>query len=457
MISIVCVYSNERTLREVLLESLQRQTVEFQLITIDNTGNKYRSAAEALNHGGREATGKYLMFVHQDVGLSSDSYLETVETVLDTLPDVGVAGRAGRSEENPDIRVPPGPSLLAPWEVADWVQPGHELGVIQGDHQPTVVQTLDEAILIVPKSVFSRMQFDADTFDGWHCYGADYCLCVRKLGLRAYRLPFPQELLCCHMTAGANTEGLLKYQWRLYQKHRKHHRRIYATTGDISGWTLILATVRQTLRSPSRKIFPRWNTILKRELSGCETLLDLGCGWNSPVGSCGIPFSMGIESHRPYLDLSKRRNIHSQYALADVRSIEFHPRSFDAVVAINPLDRMSEEDGRILIKKMETWARKRVVVVTRNERPCQNGPMGEGKAGWKADELGDLGFRVFGINGLRRLGGPDSADSRILGTTLLHRIIVDLSQKVTYHCPSVAFELLAVKEVCANDIVNGST
>ena len=56
MISIVCVYNNERLLADFLLDSLNRQTVHYELITIDNTENQFASAAQALNCGGRRST-----------------------------------------------------------------------------------------------------------------------------------------------------------------------------------------------------------------------------------------------------------------------------------------------------------------------------------------------------------------------------------------------------------------
>ena len=71
MISIVCVYNNERLLADFLLDSLSRQTVHYELITIDNTENQFTSAVQALNCGGRKARGKYIMFVHQDIRLCS--------------------------------------------------------------------------------------------------------------------------------------------------------------------------------------------------------------------------------------------------------------------------------------------------------------------------------------------------------------------------------------------------
>ena len=45
MISIICVYNNQEILEEYLLNGLEYQSNNFELILIDNTDNKYKSAA----------------------------------------------------------------------------------------------------------------------------------------------------------------------------------------------------------------------------------------------------------------------------------------------------------------------------------------------------------------------------------------------------------------------------
>ena len=67
MIPAVCVSSNEQSSDNVLVKSLENQTVGFELIALDNREGRYRSAAEALNYGGEQAKGDYIMFVHQDM------------------------------------------------------------------------------------------------------------------------------------------------------------------------------------------------------------------------------------------------------------------------------------------------------------------------------------------------------------------------------------------------------
>ena len=147
MISIVCVYNNERLLADFLLDSLSRQTVLYELIMVDNTENQFRSAAQALNWGGRKARGKYIMFVHQDIRLCSNEWLLNAERMLDSLRNLGVAGVAGRRE---------GGCILA--NLKNGTPPtaaGTQIGA-----EPVAVQTLDECLTIVPRDVFKVLQFD---------------------------------------------------------------------------------------------------------------------------------------------------------------------------------------------------------------------------------------------------------------------------------------------------------
>ena len=98
MISIVCVFNDWEVLERFLLRSLDTQTAPYEMHLVDNTNGRFKSAAEALNFGGQQATGKYIMFVHQDVYLASTVWLESVENTLDTLPKLGIAGVAGKTK-----------------------------------------------------------------------------------------------------------------------------------------------------------------------------------------------------------------------------------------------------------------------------------------------------------------------------------------------------------------------
>lgn len=50
MISLICCYNNLQQYKD-MQKSLENQTVEYELIGIDNREEKYKSAAFALNAG----------------------------------------------------------------------------------------------------------------------------------------------------------------------------------------------------------------------------------------------------------------------------------------------------------------------------------------------------------------------------------------------------------------------
>lgn len=194
---------------------------------------------------------------------------------------------------------------------------------------------------------------------------------------------------------------------------------------------------------------------LKRELSDCDTVLDLGCGYNSPIQHCNVTFSVGVELFEPYLQESKKKAIHNQYIKADIRKIELKPKSFDAVIAVELLEHLTKEEGHALIKKMETWAGKKVIITTPNGYLWQNGydntPLQEHKSGWSVGELQRLGFKVSGMNGWKKLRGYKGGTKYT--PPFLWGKLSDLSQKITYYYPKLAFQLFATKQIAGgNDL-----
>jgi len=439
VISIVVVYNDQRALDEILLKSLRNQTSKYELIAVENAERKFESAAEALNYGGRQAKGEYIVFIHQDVQLDSASWLERVERILDSIPDLGIAGVAGMSEKGESDRERGRGCISDCGEIWQWSNPVQV---------PEEVQTLDECLLIVPKLVFSRMQFDEKTFDGWHAYGADYCLRVRRMGLKAYVIP----AFVYHRSLRRNVKDLLEYQERLYNKHKGSYKRVFTTSGEISLRTLKLRMLVRFFEPSYRRLFPSWICYLKEELAGSHSVLDLGCGYDSLLRYCNVPFLVGVELFDPYLRESKMKKIHNEYVKADMRQMEFKPKSFDVLVALDVLEHLTRREGYELMKKAEKWSRK-LVIFTPNGYVLQNGydanPLQVHRSGWTAKDLEKLGFKVVGINGWKQLRGYKA--SMKYKPQLLWTIISDLTQKITRRCPKLAFQLLAVKATNGED------
>lgn len=442
MISVVCVYNNESILRSVLQKSLENQTARFELILLDNSGKKFRSAAEALNCGGARARSDYLMFAHQDMWLASSTWLEDVERVLNGLPILGVAGVAGvtaKSRKTPARVV----SSIGFFDEATAVDSGY----VQA---PEEVQTVDECLLLVPRPVFDKLKFDETTFDGWDCYGADYCLCAKGLGLKVYVVPAPCNHCCSRAILPRwGFKDLLKYQRRLYSKHRHTYKTIYTWMGPVSRLHLRTWWLKGLLGPLHQRLLPSLLAFVGRELAGCETVLDVGCGYRSLIQLFQFRYSVGVEVFEPFLQESKREAIHTDYILADIRSVAFKPKSFDAVVAVEVLEHLTKEEGTMLLRKMEQWARKRVIVTTPSgysKQDCyESNPLQEHRSGWEAGELVQLGFRVRGSAGWKKLrGGKFELKYR---PAFLWKRIADLTQVVVYLYPKLAYQLMAVKRV----------
>jgi len=235
MISVICVYNNTAILDEYLLKRLKNQTVKFELIALDNTKGKFKSAAEALNRGGKKAKGEYIMFVHQDVDLSSNSWLEDVEKILESIPNLGIAGVAGMSDSGSNSKER-GRNIIkhgVPALTWSWGNPIQE---------PEPVQTLDECLIIIPQSVFDVLKFDEQVCDDWHLYAVDYCLCARKLGLSPYAIPqciYHRATGALHkkdffhiILEGPYPEGYYRTLKKLLKKHKTYFKHIYTTTGN---------------------------------------------------------------------------------------------------------------------------------------------------------------------------------------------------------------------------------
>ena len=235
MISIVNVYNNEGLLGEYLLRGLAHQTVEFELITVDNTKNTFKSAAEALNYGGRKARGKYIMFAHQDIRLCSTTWISDAERALDSIPNLGAAGIVGKGKDG-------GLSNLT--HGVDRVSVGTTVNDL------AIVDTVDECLVVVPRKVFDVLKFDQITCSGWHLYAVDYCLSSRLLGLETYVLPFAAHHLSSDGTPvpallidrvicklGIGERCYLPKEYydtlkKVLKKHRKHTSKIYTVSGD---------------------------------------------------------------------------------------------------------------------------------------------------------------------------------------------------------------------------------
>ena len=206
------------------------------------------------------------------------------------------------------------------------------------------------------------------------------------------------------------------------------------------------------LKTIYRSIFPDYLFELIKIIDYPKSLLDVGCGSDSPVQA--LPkdiYTVGIDSFEPSINKSKDKGIHKLYVLDNVLNVNQHfgPRSFEIVLALDLIEHLEKEDATKLISKLEKIATSQVVLFTPNgflpQGEFNNNVYQIHKSGFTVSDLTNLGYKITGINGLKSLR---TEFARLkYKPTWFWRIISDLSQRYTRSHPELAFQLLAVKKI----------
>src|SRR5688572_14185669 len=107
-----------------------------------------------------------------------------------------------------------------------------------------------------------------------------------------------------------------------------------------------------------------------------QSLLDVGCGFNSPVQHLRRRPStlIGVDGFIPAIEQSRAKAIHDDYKCISLLEIErtFGANSFDCVVASDVIEHFSEHDALELIAQMEIVSRRKVIIFTPNGFLPQN-------------------------------------------------------------------------------------
>jgi len=208
------------------------------------------------------------------------------------------------------------------------------------------------------------------------------------------------------------------------------------------------------------KIIPTLDTELDRNLRDCSTVLDLGCGPNSPLGALThLSKRVGVEPFGPYLQSARNLGTHDEFHQKLITELDFEVRSFDAVIMIDVIEHMTEEDGLTALRLAEKWARKKVIINSPNgyipQKSLDGNPLQEHKSGWSYSRMKDLGFVSRGLAGPKWLRheveaetmGDDLLTSIRFRPKIVWFIIATLLQPLVYRFPRFAFSLMSIMDV----------
>jgi len=149
---------------------------------------------------------------------------------------------------------------------------------------------------------------------------------------------------------------------------------------------------------------------MRKQLAGCRTCLDIGCGPASPVRFLDFDTTVGIDGHEPTLALARANRTHTEFQLCDVTTIDtrFSKGQFECCVALDVIEHLSKEDGIALIGAMQKIASKKILLFTPNgylPQQSHDGDLQAHLSGWEPEEMRRVGFTVIGMHGFKFLRG----------------------------------------------------
>ncbi len=213
-----------------------------------------------------------------------------------------------------------------------------------------------------------------------------------------------------------------------------------------------------------KKTFPRFVLAtfileIEKHLKDCKTILDVGCGNNSPIGLLEEKYTtIGIDAYKPSITSSEKQKIHNAYILGDIKKLNtlVKKKSFDAVMALDVIEHLEKDNGYKLLDDMERTARKKVILVTPNGFIPQYNKENKLQAhlsGWTVEDFTNRGYQVEGIYGTKfcNILRTDEAELRWKPKffwALVWGILVEITHHLyTKKNPKYSIGLLAVKKI----------
>jgi ubiquinone/menaquinone biosynthesis C-methylase UbiE len=214
----------------------------------------------------------------------------------------------------------------------------------------------------------------------------------------------------------------------------------------------MIRSMKKALKQAYIAVFPDYPSALEKAVGRCATLLDVGCGSDSPIRNFSKKMEcVGVDAFGPSIERSQKKGIHSRYVKGDVLDIDrlFPPKSFDCVLASDLIEHLERKEGERLLRKMERLAKKKVVVFTPNgflrQEGFENNPWQVHKSGWSVSDMRKRGYKVIGINGWKPLRTEFAAFR--FRPKYFWLIVSDITQIFVKRRPEKAFQLLCVKHV----------
>lgn len=200
--------------------------------------------------------------------------------------------------------------------------------------------------------------------------------------------------------------------------------------------------------------FTPLNIACRRLDKKSRTILDLGCGVGEPMQFINRKkqyYTVGVDVFPEYLKICQQTKSYNKLIQGDIRKLDFAPKSFDIVLALRVIEHLTKEESSLLLKDMESIARKQIVIIVPaveyKQSAYENNEFQEHKCFWSPAELKGLGYKVYS-NGLRWFLNDTSTMTNFdkIISYLGHGLWV-LSGWVVFLFPTLSANSIAIKDL----------
>ncbi len=170
----------------------------------------------------------------------------------------------------------------------------------------------------------------------------------------------------------------------------------------------MIQLLRRQHASPSQI----WTLLqVRHALKDCRSVLDIGCGPDSPLAAFGIEQLVGYEGYEPSLQAAAKKQTHHKLVLGKVQELaqHFRARELDACVALDVIEHLPKAEGWQMLQAMERIAARKCVILTPNgflpQGHSERADLQEHLSGWEPAEMQQHGYAVSGVLGPKWLRG----------------------------------------------------
>jgi len=179
----------------------------------------------------------------------------------------------------------------------------------------------------------------------------------------------------------------------------------------------------------------------------------VGCGDGSlaKVLNLNKNFKLtGVDIFEPYLKKARKTGLYEKLIKADVRNLPFKEEKFDVVFCAHLIEHLTRKEGFKLIKRLESLARKKVVIASPvgflPQDEYNGNPFQKHKSVWWSEDFKTRGYKVVG-QGLRLIYGQQNVVERLGLLSYLFSLVSLAYQPLLFLNPNLGVYIICWKEM----------